>query len=121
MEISKDLKVLVVSAEMVKTGKGELFHCLAGLDRVWHADLANALEMFVETAEDGWDAVIIDSHPIMLSASIAKEMDKSCPEQEIIILYDAFTCVEDFGFAIGVPRTPEALQGILEHQIGLVV
>lgn len=121
MEVSKDVRILVISEEMVKTGEGELFHCLAGLDRVWHADLANALEMYEETVEDGWDAVVIDCSELKRSAEIAKGICRRNLEQEVILLYAGFTCIEDCDFALGAPRTPEALRGILEHQIGLVM
>lgn len=60
MATASDVKILVVSKEMVKTGKGDLFSCLAGLSKVWQVDPVNVLEMYAETAEDGWDVVIIE-------------------------------------------------------------
>lgn len=103
------LRVLIVSDGAVETRKGELFHCLAGSEKVWHTGPEDALNMYQETIDDGWDTVIIDCKVLTSGQDIAVGIREENPEQRILLLHDAFTGIRQCLIGLYVPRKGEML------------
>ncbi|KKU99453.1 MAG: hypothetical protein UY31_C0027G0002 [Candidatus Wolfebacteria bacterium GW2011_GWE1_48_7] len=110
--------VLVVGDEIVKTGEGELFHCLAGdaFERVYHVGFIDAFEQYRETAEDGWSMVIIDGGLNENIMQLMNQLRDVNADQQIVVVDKGFAEIVEFSRAgIIVPRDGEILSRALRE------
>lgn len=108
---------LVIGDGIVKTGKGELFHCLAGdaFERVYHVGFKDALEQYVETVDDRWDVVIIDDGLDAGSAHLTQQLYDANGEQQIIVIDGRYVRPTKTVYGTVVPRDAAALVRALEE------
>lgn len=113
-------RILVVSAGAALDEEG-LFGCLFknGIENVHRADLLDALDIFSEGINDGWDAVIIEdttAHGDGLDLVI--EMREQDPGQLVIVIDDCFRSIREAEFGFIIPRNKGMLGEVLK-QIGI--
>lgn len=115
MTLPIDLRVLVASDGMVRTGEGELFHCLAGLNNVCHVGLDDALDRFSGEGEDGWDMVVVDCERFTGALDVIIAIQNMDPEQCVILMHPAFMRTAEFACGFYVPRDGQALREVLKR------
>lgn len=114
--------VLVIGDAIVETGKGELFHCLAGnaFERVYHVGFKDALEQYTETVDDRWDIVIVDGGLDAGSAHLTQQLYDVNEGQQIIVVDERCEVRSKTAYGMIVPRNADMLEEAL-RELGVAI
>ena len=109
-----DKRILIISDDMVKTGPGELFQCLAELRKVWHVGIGVAIDMYEETAGE-WDVLIIKCDDILVVEELVAGIWSACDGQAILVVNEHFQYPADRWLLACVAPTAEMVERGLQQ------